>query len=295
MHCVSKERGNSRNTWLADPMALDLCCVMATPFDPPQYQTNWGGKYKPPDPVKFVQHPPQQSLCILVYLVKGRLSNLLTSWKTPRTRPGLPACLIGMANTVECLKLLSRSTSWSNLTTIWHVIGGTCMLTSLSNGMQSSWGYFLTFPFKWVNSNFESGEKEDNFEGGERPEGGEFILSARDWARPRYHSSLAKLLLSHFSPHISFLIFFFLLKFLWASLSFFCHQITSFPFSLIFPWQLSSSLKIENNDRESQLLPSSSSRCSTSTSLSSRCSSTSFSSRCSSTSFSSRLWRKKVV
>ena len=62
---------------------------------------------------------PHKTFCIflfsLMYLVKGRLSNLLTSWKTPRTRPGLPACLIGIASTVECLKLLSRSTSWSNL------------------------------------------------------------------------------------------------------------------------------------------------------------------------------------
>ena len=50
-----------------------------------------------------------------MYLVNGRLSNLLTSWKTPRTLPGLPACLIGIASTVECLNVVSRSTSRSNL------------------------------------------------------------------------------------------------------------------------------------------------------------------------------------
>ena len=71
-------------------------------------------------------------------------------------------------------------------------------------------------------------------EGGERREGGkvgggEFILSGRDCARPRYHSSVAKLLLFHFSSYF-------------------------FPFLLIFPGQLSLSLRIENNVREKEQL-----------------------------------------
>ena len=66
-------------------------------------------------------------------------------------------------------------------------------------------------------------------EGGERPEGGkvgggEFILSGRDCARPRYHSSVAKLLLFHFSSYF-------------------------FPFLLIFPGQLSLSLKVREKEQ----------------------------------------------
>ena len=51
----------------------------------------------------------------LAYLVKGMLSNLLMSWKTPSTLPGLPMYLIGIARTVRCLNSEVLSTLGSNL------------------------------------------------------------------------------------------------------------------------------------------------------------------------------------
>ena len=65
--------------------------------------------------IPIPQKMPKASTKFSSFFVNGRSSNLLTSWKTPKTRLCFPVYLIGMQRIVLWRKLLPLSTLWNRI------------------------------------------------------------------------------------------------------------------------------------------------------------------------------------